>query len=81
MLQEEWEIVLAGIEKFMPELPEVQAVVDSLQQLKNNLITNIEIKANVVLPNKEAFTQNVINKKIKTINRRGKGKVKFEVRH
>lgn len=56
----------------MPELPEVQAVVDSLQQLINQNIQSIEIRANVVIPNNLEFTNFIVGKKVKNISRRGK---------
>lgn len=56
----------------MPELPEVQAVVDSLQQLKNQTICTINIVKPVVLPEKEIFIKKIINKNIIDISRRGK---------
>jgi len=56
----------------MPELPEVQAVVDSLNELINQEIMAIEIRADVVMPSKTEFTNCIVGKNIKSITRRGK---------
>ena len=56
----------------MPELPEVQAVVDSLQQLKNKKIESIDIRANVTIPVGQNFIKNLLENKIIDVTRRGK---------
>ena len=49
----------------MPELPEVQAVVDSLQQLKNKKIESIDIRANVTIPVGQNFIKNLLTLNMK----------------
>jgi formamidopyrimidine-DNA glycosylase len=56
----------------MPELPEVQAVVDSLSKLINQQITSVEVRAKVVIPQETEFTNHLIGKNINDILRRGK---------
>jgi formamidopyrimidine-DNA glycosylase len=56
----------------MPELPEVQAVVDSLEQLINQQIVKIEVRANVVIPHESEFSNTLAGQNINNISRRGK---------
>lgn len=56
----------------MPELPEVQAVVDSLNQLINQQITSVEVRANVVIPQETEFANHLVGQNINDISRRGK---------
>ena len=58
----------------MPELPEVQTVVNSLQKLKNNHITSFTFDWEKVIYNMPPLkAQNIIkNKKITSISRKGK---------
>ena len=59
----------------MPELPEVQTVVNSLQGLKNKKITNFKLYHNNVLYNKEnklLLKNTIFNKKICSVYRIGK---------
>ena len=56
----------------MPELPEVQAVVDSLYKLINQQITSVEVRAKVVIPQETEFANHIIGQNINDISRRGK---------
>jgi formamidopyrimidine-DNA glycosylase len=56
----------------MPELPEVQAVVDSLYKLINQQITSVEVRAKVVVPQETEFTNQLVGQNINDISRRGK---------
>ncbi len=58
----------------MPELPEVQTVVNSLSKLKNKRIISFESFYSKIIYNlkQSAFVDNVINKKVESIDRKGK---------
>ena len=58
----------------MPELPEVQTVVNSLSKLKNKRIISFESFHSKIIYNLEqsAFVDNVINKKVESVDRKGK---------
>jgi formamidopyrimidine-DNA glycosylase len=56
----------------MPELPEVQAVVDSLYKLINQQITSVDVRAKVVIPQETEFANYLVGQNINNISRRGK---------
>ena len=58
----------------MPELPEVQTVVNSLAKLKNKRIISFKSFHSKIIYNLDhsVFIENVINKKVHSVNRKGK---------
>ena len=58
----------------MPELPEVQTVVNSLAKLKNKRIKSFKSFHSKIIYNLDhsVFIENVINKKVHSVNRKGK---------